>query len=279
MARNKDIFFYSNMDSYSINCINIIIRNNIKNKFNYICIDGRIQELPSIINKVPCILTTSRNIKIDGQVMEYIREIINKSSQSNNGNAQQQTIEDYMNGNDIYQFIDKEDHDNMDTNGDNNSQLKSCSLLDEGFSLITQEAKEGKVNMGGKKEVNYENNLDRKLPDAPINKPSQQHMTMQQPQIFMQNNNQINQNNMNQNVIQNNNFQQQHMNMIQQRGPNMPQNINAMEAISQQTMPQMQQNNHLNGTPSINDGPIKNINLDSILAQRNADIQNLIKPA
>lgn len=281
MARNKDILFYSNMDSYSISCINIIIHNNIKNKFNYICVDGRIQELPSIINKVPCILTTSRNIKIDGKVMEYIRDLINQASTNNGNNNGQSQIEDYMVGNDIYQFIDKDDHDNMDTNGDNNKQLYGCSLLDEGFGLITQEAKEGKVQMGGKKDANYDNNLNRKLPEAPINKPSQQPMSMQQPQVFMQHNNQINQQNMNQNTIQHNNFQQseqQHMQpMMQQRGPNMPQSMNAMEALGQQIMPQMQDNNQRNMPPAINEGPIKNINLDSILAQRNADIQDLIK--
>ena len=280
MARNKDILFYSNMDSYSINCINIIIRNNVKNKFNYICVDGRIQELPSLINKVPCILTTSRNIKIDSQVMEYIRDLINKASKNNNNNGQS-TIEDYMVGNDIYQFIDKEDHDNMDTNGDNNTQLYGCSLLDEGFDLITQEAKDGKVQMGGKKDANYENNLNRQLPEAPINKPSQQPMSVQQPQIFMQHNNQLNQQNMNSNTIQHNNFQNQQQqpmqNMMKQRGPNMPQSMNAMEALGQQTMPQFQEHNQRNQHHAINEGPIKNINLDSILAQRNADIQGLIK--
>jgi hypothetical protein len=259
MSINKDVLFYSNIDSYSINCLNVIIRNNVKQKFNYICVDGKTDQLPVIITKVPCILTTSKNIKIDNDVMDYIKEIINKIKNKSNNN--ENIIQDYLAGNDNCQFIDIEDHDNMDTNGENNTQLKSCSLLDEGFSLITQEAKDGKVVMG-KKDANYSQNIDRKMPEAPITKPSQKSMMTQQPQVFMQNNGNNHHNLQN---AQNNNFQQH---MMQQRGPNMPQNMNAIDAISQQSMPSFQQHNQ-------NDNSIKNINLDNLLAQRQADIQAL----
>jgi len=243
MSRNKDILFYSKIDKYSINCINIIIRNNIKNKFNYICIDGRIDDLPSVITKVPTILTTSRNIKTDSDVINYIKNLIEQMMQGSNNQENNNEIQDYMAGNDIYQFIDLID-DNMDQTSSNNKQLKTFSLLEDTNYLITKEAKEGTVVMGGKKDANYTQNIDRNIQDAPMTKSSHQLPQHQLPPP---------------------NTQQQ---MIPQRGPSMPQNISALEAINQEQRPNSQ---------SQYDAPIKNINMDDILAQRQAEIQNLVK--
>jgi len=137
MSKSKDIFFYSSLSKSCEQLIQIIMQKELKNKFIFINVNKHKDNIPSIIQKVPCILTVSRQLKTDGSIMPYIEEMAKKMSSTNNQNC---GIDDYMIGNDDCQFITNDD--NMDNNNENNSQLKGFALWDQEF-LITTEAKNG----------------------------------------------------------------------------------------------------------------------------------------
>lgn len=137
MSKSKDIFFYSSFSKYSEQCIQLIIKKNLHSKFIFINIDKHKGNIPSIITKVPTILTISRQLKIDNHIVSYINEKEKQLVETFNNDGK---INDYMIGNDDFQFITNDD--SVDNHKENNTQLKGFALWDQDF-LITTEAKNG----------------------------------------------------------------------------------------------------------------------------------------
>lgn len=80
--------YYSKHCKHSINILNEINKNGIKNDFDYVCIDNRVVEnrviyiydmhnnkiqLPPMINRVPCLILNPSEILFGTQINEYIK--------------------------------------------------------------------------------------------------------------------------------------------------------------------------------------------------------------
>lgn len=267
MSKSKDIFFYSSFSKYSEQCIQLIIKKNLHSKFIFINIDKHKGNIPSIITKVPTILTISRQLKMDNHIVSYINEKEKNLVETFDTEGK---INDYMIGNDDYQFITNDD--SVENHKENNTQLKGFALWDQDF-LITTEAKNGTAKIAqqsqnsnnnsqqsNNQQINMKNNSFSTY-DNPPN--SNGPMTAQQQfqQQMQARDNQIIGNTQ---QISNNNMEQQFKQQPQQ-------NMMSSQQQFQQQMETM--NNKLPTLQNKADNPIMTI--EALMAQRQSEIPNI----
>lgn len=161
MSKSRDVFFYSSLSKYSVECLKFIINNNLKNDFIFINVDKNQGNIPQIITKVPSIFTTGKQLKEDNKIFPYLKEKINMKASPN----KKEGIQDYMAWSDHCQFIN-EQNDDLTNDKNMNNEYCSSSLWDQ-IGLITEEAIEA-----DKKGINIMKGGNANA-NSGLNKPSQ----------------------------------------------------------------------------------------------------------
>lgn len=80
-ASSKPVLFYSNFCAYSQAILRDIVRLNCKSAFVIVCIDDKIDQMPSFLDRVPTILTPNRDVLTDDKVQRYIELVSNSDSE------------------------------------------------------------------------------------------------------------------------------------------------------------------------------------------------------
>lgn len=68
----KHVLFYSNYCQFSKEVLNIIVRKNIRAAFVYVCVDDNKYKLPAYVDRVPVIVSSSKNMYTDDDVMLFL---------------------------------------------------------------------------------------------------------------------------------------------------------------------------------------------------------------
>lgn len=78
---NKDILFYSNFCDFSKDTITLITKKNLRGSILMVCIDSGKYKIPSCVDRVPSLLTASRDtLYVEDELTKYIE---NRASQLN----------------------------------------------------------------------------------------------------------------------------------------------------------------------------------------------------
>ena len=72
----KDLLFYSNHCGFSKKIIEMLVKNNVRERFVLVCVDNKALSIPKFVNRVPMVLTAFKDIYADASVIEYIESII-----------------------------------------------------------------------------------------------------------------------------------------------------------------------------------------------------------
>ena len=232
MSNSKDVFFYSSLSKYSVECIKFIINNNLKNNFIFINVDKNKNNIPQIITKIPSIFTSNKQLKEDNNIVIYLKEKIKVQAQVNSNNKG--CIQDYMAWSDHCQFI-SDNNDDL-TNDKNMSNEYGMSSLWDQIGLITQEAidadknginimKSGSINGNvntNKQNQNTQKTFDQLMAerDASTQQLQQQPNQMQQLQQQANKNQQMPNINMEQYMQQRNTINNNNINQVDTNIPN-----------------------------------------------------------
>lgn len=76
----KDILFYSNTCGFSKEMLQIIVNNNLKERFMLVCIDNRNLKLPPFVDRVPLLYTTTKKLIADENLLNYVKSFVSSSS-------------------------------------------------------------------------------------------------------------------------------------------------------------------------------------------------------
>ena len=68
---NKNVLFYSNFCSYSKAVVNQINKQNVRDDFLFVCVDGQVQ-VPAFVDRVPAILTVGKQLLVDEAVDQFV---------------------------------------------------------------------------------------------------------------------------------------------------------------------------------------------------------------
>lgn len=74
---NKHLLFFSNFCHYSKDLMNIVVKKNVKNMFLFINVDdiGKKYTLPPVVDRVPMIITNTKVVVTDDQILEFLDAI------------------------------------------------------------------------------------------------------------------------------------------------------------------------------------------------------------
>lgn len=76
----KDILFYSNTCGFSKEILQMIVNNNLKERFMLVCIDNRNLKLPPFVDRVPLLYTTTKKLIADENLLNYVKSFVSSSS-------------------------------------------------------------------------------------------------------------------------------------------------------------------------------------------------------
>ena len=78
MESRKDLLFFSNYCDFCKKIIDLIIKNNIRDRFIFVCVDNKTLAIPKFVNRVPMVLTYFKDIYADSAVIDYVESLIPK---------------------------------------------------------------------------------------------------------------------------------------------------------------------------------------------------------
>jgi hypothetical protein len=84
MDSRKDLLFFSNYCDFCKKIADLIIKNNIRDRFIFVCVDNKSLTLPKFVNRVPMVFTYFKDIYADAAVIEYIESLLPKTSEPMN---------------------------------------------------------------------------------------------------------------------------------------------------------------------------------------------------
>lgn len=80
MQVQKDILFYSNLCDFSKEVLTTLVKYQLKETFMLVCVDNKNLTLPSFVDRVPLIYSTSKKLFADDHLMSYIKSKISSST-------------------------------------------------------------------------------------------------------------------------------------------------------------------------------------------------------
>jgi len=103
MAHNKDLLFYSNFCKFSKDVLALINKKNLKDEFVLINVDVPKYTIPRIVDRVPMIITTSKQIAADSVLFNYIESKMEKTEE-----ISPYQLNSDMIGDSSFSFLDEE---------------------------------------------------------------------------------------------------------------------------------------------------------------------------
>ncbi len=104
---SKDLLFYSNHCEYSKSVLIELLKRGCRERFFLVCVDNTSVPIPREIDRVPAIITRTKNLIMDGDVIKYIQTFYNDTnSVKNEGSASLEDIQPFSLNSDIQSYSD-----------------------------------------------------------------------------------------------------------------------------------------------------------------------------
>ena len=109
---SKDLLFYSNHCEYSKSVLIELLKRGSREKFYLVCVDNTSVPIPSEIDRVPAIITRTKNLIMDGDVIKYIETFYAPSRDDDVSNPSQMgdgpdDVQPFSLNSDIHSYSDK----------------------------------------------------------------------------------------------------------------------------------------------------------------------------
>jgi hypothetical protein len=122
----KDLLFYSNYSEYCKSLINTLVKKNIRDKFLLVCVDRKELKIPAFVNRVPCILTATKELYMDENIQTYIDSKLSIMQQKTE-------VAPFMFGNALnssqYTFLTADGNEFTDTPGTMQDMIQSQNFV------------------------------------------------------------------------------------------------------------------------------------------------------